>query len=322
MVILVGGMAVFLAFAGLVVDGGSAFLNRREAQNTSDLAALAGTKIIADHYTKGGRSDSQVYAAIAGIASDNDCTAGGGTPCTWTAQYIRPSGSSEVPLGAVGGGSIPSGAQGVLVSVERNPSTFFLSLVGRSTWEVDTDAVGLVAAATGLPPGQVLPIGIDPINDNFQPGGIYNLTQEKDAPGNFSFLSWTGSNDAGSLANSLCNPDNPQITFPTWVDGDPGKSNSSGVRACIDQWIAQGTTMLVPLWDEVRGTGNNVEYRLVGIAAFILLDYEQQAVDNLTGRFVEYYGLPSIGANYGGPPCDPEADGCDAGEVTFMGLSR
>ena len=43
------------------------------------------------------------------------------------------------------------------------------------------------------------------------------------------------------------------------MDGDPGKSNSSGVRACVDKWIAEGTTKLIPLWDEVRGTGNNVD---------------------------------------------------------------
>lgn len=72
----------------------------------------------------------------------------------------------------------------------------------------------------------------------------------------------------------------------------------------------------------MSGAGNSVEYRVVGIAAFILLGYDNQAVDNLMGRFVEYYAVPSIGANYGGPPCDPEADGCDVGQVTFMGLSR
>ena len=176
-----------------------------------------------------------------------------------------------------------------------------------------------------VPPGQLLPIGIDPPNIDFQPGGIYNLTQEGlDAPGNFSFLSWDGDNSAPSLAYSLCNPDNEAFTLPVWMDGDPGKSNSKGVRACIDKWIADGTTMLIPLWDEVRGTGNNVEYHLTGIAAFVLTGYDQQAVDNLTGRFVEYYQLPTIPGSYGGPPCRPsEADLPEcASAAVFMGLSR
>lgn len=40
-----------------------------------------------------------------------------------------------------------------------------------------------------VPPGQLLPIGIDPPNIAFVPGGVYDLTQEGlDAPGNFSWL--------------------------------------------------------------------------------------------------------------------------------------
>jgi len=324
--LLAAGMIVLLLMAGLVVDGGNAFLNRREAQNTSDLAALAGTKVISDHYTDGGRSDSQVNAAISEIASRNGCGAGSATLCTWSATYIRPSGDSEVQLGSVGSGSIPTGAQGVLVTVNRQPQTFFLGLVDQDVWDIEAEAVALTARIVKLvPPGQLLPIGIDPPNIDFQPGGIYNLTQERhDAPGNFSFLSWDGDNSAPSLAYSLCNPDNEAFTLPVWMDGDPGKSNSSGVRACINKWIADGTTMLIPLWDEVRGTGNNVEYHLTGIAAFVLTGYGQQAVDNLTGRFVEYYQLPTIPGSYGGPPCRPsEADLPEcASAAVFMGLSR
>jgi len=311
--------------AGLVVDGGNAFLNRREAQNTSDLAALAGTKVISDHYTDGGRSDSQVNAAISEIASRNGCGAGSATLCTWSATYVRPSGDSEVQLGRVGSGSIPTGAQGVLVTVDRQPDTFFLNLIDQDSWDVNAEAVALVARVVDqVPPGQLLPIGIDPPNIAFVPGGVYDLTQEGlAAPGNFSWLSWDGDNSAGALAYSLCNPDNNAFTLPYWMDGDPGKSNSSGVRACVNKWIAEGTTKLIPLWDKVRGTGNNVEYHLTGIAAFVLLDYDQQAVDNLRGRFVEYYQLPTIPSSYGGPPCprDSNLPECE-GAAVFMGLTR
>ncbi len=170
--LLAAGMIVLLLMAGLVVDGGNAFLNRREAQNTSDLAALAGTKVISDHYTDGGRSDSQVNAAISEIASRNGCGAGSATLCTWSATYIRPSGDSEVQLGSVGSESIPTGAQGVLVTVNRQPQTFFLSLVDQDVWDIEAEAVALTARIVKLvPPGQLLPIGIDPPNIDFQPGG-------------------------------------------------------------------------------------------------------------------------------------------------------
>jgi uncharacterized membrane protein len=164
-------MTVLLLMAGLVVDGGNAFLNRRSAQNTSDLAALAGTKVISDHYTDGGRSDSQVNAAISEIATRNGCGAGSATLCTWTAQYIRPSGNSEVQLGRVGSGSIPTGAQGVLVTVNRQPHTFFLGLIDQDVWDIDAEAVALTARIVKLvPPGQLLPIGIDPPNSTSSRG--------------------------------------------------------------------------------------------------------------------------------------------------------
>ncbi len=53
LVLFAGGLAVFLILIGLVIDGGMAFLSRRDAQNTADLAALAGTKVVADLYVKG-----------------------------------------------------------------------------------------------------------------------------------------------------------------------------------------------------------------------------------------------------------------------------
>ena len=125
--------------------------------------------------------------------------------------YVRPASSGgEVELGtASDGGGIPASAQGVLIRVHRTPSTFFLNLIARPQWEVDTEAAGLTANAGGLPPSQVLPIGADAPNDHFDPNGVYELTAGKDAPGNFSWLSWNGSNSAGTLANSLCDPNNP-----------------------------------------------------------------------------------------------------------------
>ena len=328
LIVFVGGLTTVVAMNGLVVDGGIAFVNRREAQNTADLAALAATRVIADHYRGTAKSGSDVYAALASNSGRNGCVGDGDTPCSWTARYIRQSGSTEQDLGPVQlGGSIPSGAQGVAVSVERNPDTFFLSLVGRERWDIGAQSAGLTARVTGLPPGQVLPIGVDPPNTNFQAGSVYQLTAGKDAPGNFSFLSWTGSNDAGNLAESLCNPNNPAISFPAWISGDPGKSNSHehadqpGVRKCIDKWIDNKATVLIPLWREIRGQGNSVEYEITGLAAFVLLDRGQPAIDSLVARFVEYYPLPTVPGNYGGPPCEPGSGGCED-QVTFVGVLR
>lgn len=315
-VIFAGGLVAMLLAVGLVIDGGMAFVNRREGQNVADLAAIAGTKMVADHYTDGGRSGAQVYGAIHATVTDNGCVPSGSTNCTWTAEYVRPQGNTEVSLGAVlNGGSVPSTAQGVRVSVTRLPETFFLRLAGRDSWEVVTRATALTAELDGLPPSGVLPIAIDPPNHNFTPGQVYNLTAGKDGPGNFSFLSWGGTNDAPSLADSICNPDNPELSFPAWVVGDPGKTNSSLVRDCLSTWEQNGGTVLIPTWERVRGQGNNFEFRITGLAAVVLLAHDSPAVDSITARFVEYYPLPNIQAGWGGPP--------SAGsQVYFLGLIR
>ena len=317
--IFAGGLVTLLLATGLVIDGGMAFLNRREAQNVADLAALAGTKMVADHYTDGGRTGAQVYAAVETTATDNGCAPGGSTSCTWTAQYVRPIGGGEATVAPVlNGGGVPAGAQGVRVTVTRLPGTFFLRVIGRDSWQVETRATALTARLGGLPPGGVLPIAIDPPNANFTPGETYNLTVGKDGPGNFSWLSWGGSNDANTLADSICNPNNPALSFPAWVAGDPGKTNAGGtnrVRDCVDSWIRNSATVLIPTWERVRGQGNNFEFRITGLAAVVLTARGQPAIDNITARFVEYYPLPGIEAGYGGPPVP--GDG-----VYFVGLVR
>ena len=64
LVIVAGGLVILLLAVGLVIDTGLSFVVRRDAQNVGDLASLAGTKVVADHYTDGGRTGAQVYAAV------------------------------------------------------------------------------------------------------------------------------------------------------------------------------------------------------------------------------------------------------------------
>jgi hypothetical protein len=319
--IFTGALTVLVISVGLVVDGGVAFFDRRDGQNTADLATLAGTRVIADFHTKGDGGGEDVYGAIADVSRANGCRPDGETHCQWRGYYIKPGSDGMVRIAPVqNAGSIPNDAQGVEVEVHREPSTFLLTIVGQDKWDVDTVAAGLTARSTGLPPGQVLPIGVDPPHD-FKKNGVYELTAGMDAPGNFSWLSWDGANDSNTLARSLCDPDNPEMTFPAWLAGDPGKTNSNAVRACVDKWIEKGTTVLIPLWDEVEQQGNSVRFRIRGLAAFVLLDHSQPYIDSITARFVEYYPLPTITSRYGGPPCTPGSDGC-GDQAVFVGLVR
>ena len=90
---------------------------------------------------------------------------------------------------------------------------------------------------------------------------IFNGTQ----PGNFGWLTWAGSPDEPTLAQSLAvpgncstyiNPSDPtdhDVSVGDWVRGKPGVSNSSTVRDALDN--LEDYEIVVPVWDQVRGDG-------------------------------------------------------------------
>jgi Flp pilus assembly protein TadG len=301
LVIVAGGLVILLLAVGLVIDTGLSFVVRRDVQNVGDLASLAGTKVVADHYVDGGRTGAQVFAAVQASAVDNGCT---GT-CTWAAEYVAApptQGASEPVLGpVVNGGTIPVTTQGVRVTVDRPSPTQFMKLIGINEVPVETHATALTARLPTLPAGVLLPVAMSPPT-NMVPGDVYNITDGMDGPGNFGWLSWTGDNAANILSSSVCNPDNPEITVPLYVPGNPGKKNRADLRDCLNEYIEQGTTLLIPIWDGTHpGNGNNAQYRIIGFAAMVLSHISQPAVDNIQGAFIEFYPLPTVPAGFHPP---------------------
>lgn len=359
LVIVAGGFIGLAAIAALVLEGGTIMLNRRDAQNASDLAAVAGTRIVALNYTSGTPRDrAAVYDAVEASVGDNGCAGAAGTPCSWEAEFV---GAGLVDLGSVRprqpGVGLPGGTLGVKVAVTRQPGALFGRVLGFNSWNVSTEGTALAAKPSQYPAGAMLPIALcgwfDPANANvcaqastspapgnfidFQAGQIYDLTDGKDAPGGFGWLSWDGSNSAGALANAICTPSNTAFsldspydspgsyggyigtnpaTGETWFPIDPGKSNKNTVRSCLDGWIASGATVLIPIYDLVTGNGNNAAYHITGVAAFVLTSREQPAVDNIQGYFVDYYPYADVPGGLGTQPPGP-------GDIsTFIGLVK
>ena len=310
--IFAGGFIGLVILVGLVIDGGFAFVNRREAQNIADTAALSGTKAIADSYTEATKLSNQIYDVIEdNVVNGNGCSPTDATACTWEGQYVD---RNEAELGAVAdsASSLPAGTQGGHVTVTRNPRTFFFGVFGVNDWDISAAATAITAKIQGLPLGQLLPIATNPPQP-FQPGYEYTLTEvaggngqgqsPEFGPGNFGWLAWFDTNDPNALAYSLCNPNNPEFALPHSFPGDPGASNSGDVRACLDMWIASGTPVLIPI---VSGcdpcNGEHASFTIIGIATFILTSYDGQgpAINSITGRFVENFVLPPSGLVPGG----------------------
>jgi Flp pilus assembly protein TadG len=313
------GMFVFVALVGLVIDTGVAFRERRNLQNAADLSAMAGTKVIADHYLDGGRTGTQVYDAIDDSLEANGCDA----DCTWTAVYVRPDPAvtgSELDLGDVtAGGAIPANTQGVRVTTESDPETFFMRAVGFPTIHVETPATAMTSSLLNEAPANVL-LPIAAFDSEYEVGVEYELTAGEEGPGNFGWLDWDGgSPNTPELANSICNPDNPAMTFAVWIDGSTGMKNGNDVRDCLTSWL--GVTVLIPIWGQTNDAGgNNLHYEIITLAAFTLTDFDQHA-NKVNGYFVEFYALPSVPAGYGRPPCLPTEPTCNT-RTNFIGLTR
>ena len=314
LVIFAGGLVTLLLLAALVLDGGNVFLQRREGQNTADLQALAGAKALADHYTKPSSdlppppaNSHDIFNRLSIAAQANDCATGDPTNCTWSARFV---GAAKVDLGAVvdDSSAIPNGALGVRVSVQRHPHTYLLGVLGQSTWDIGASAVAVTARTTAASTGQLLPIALDGLDDagnliKFQEGQVYDITDGKDGPGSFAWLSWLGSPSAPTLETSCETPDNPAFPFPTNVPASKGKSNK--VKDCIQNWIDKGSTVLIPIYDPNQSDPKTF-YKVIGMAAFVLTSTSgNPVIKNIQGYFVATYPVSSVPAGGTATPPAP-----------------
>jgi Flp pilus assembly protein TadG len=318
--IVAGGVIALLLLAGLVLDGGIVFVNRRDAQNAADLMAMAATKYVADVHTNTAQVDPAItstWTALTATAEENDCDAAGNVPCTWLAWFVQGGSDGPVDIAPVtAAAGVPANALGVRVEVNRRPPAFIASLADIDTWNVTTEATAVAEQPSTAPAGVLLPIGMRDDPNGYEPGQEYDLTEGTNAPGNFGWLTWNGDPNTPTLETSLCAPNNPEMALPIDIDGAPGKHNSSGVRACLQEWMTTGQTVLIPIFDTVSGQGSNTEYHVIAVAAFVITGYSQPAVDLIQGHFVGIYNVNPVPAGVGAAPPQP-------GDTSyFLGLVR
>jgi hypothetical protein len=153
LVIMVFGMVVLLIIAGLAIDGGTVFMERRHAQNAADAAALAGARKLAEAVCgEAGADDAAILAQVIEFVAINRVN---DPENSVRADYVD--GDTTV-LGPVGNGIIPIGATGISATVGIERSTYFMSLIG-----IDTSAASAYALAMTGPPlaaGGLRPFGI------------------------------------------------------------------------------------------------------------------------------------------------------------------
>jgi hypothetical protein len=165
-VLLAWGMVALITIVGLAIDGGYAYVQRRTAQNATDLASLAGANQIA--LALGGPTalhDCDVRKAI-----DRTLAVNGGRPISGVTygteagpQYVSGSGSIVQPIGYDAACSAPiptAAAVGVQVGATRRWHTFFLGLIGQSEWTASAVSNARTGYLSSPPDGSLFPVAL------------------------------------------------------------------------------------------------------------------------------------------------------------------
>jgi hypothetical protein len=291
-------ITLILLVVGLVVDGGNALVQRRNAQNASDFAALAGARVVAEKIggdTVNG-TDSNVRAAI-----DRSIAVNKGAPLTYGSpngpQYVTSSGAT---VGFLGDSStIPTGAVGVKLGTSRVFHPFFLGIIGMSTWTTSASATAKGGYSAGAPPGPVFPMGIaQAFFDGRQPcaGDISatvgdlcypaHLTAGSlNVPGGFGWLKFGCSGyGLGQGSSGGCTTSKPFLQDEIGPPGNsygcctaiglPGSPDFIGslpgnkASADCNYYITNHSMLTVAVWDSAGGTGSNAYYHVVGYTGF------------------------------------------------------
>jgi hypothetical protein len=117
--------------------------------------------------------------------------------------------------------------------------------------------------------------------------------------GNFGWLSWTGDPGEPTLVDSLTQPGdvetykNPAdvndhiLASDKWAQGRPGVANGKHVRSALN--ALKNVPITVPVWDTVTGSGNNVQYHIVGFATVKITDYQLPQQNRISCVFLGYY---------------------------------
>lgn len=173
-----GILIPLVLLVGLAVDGGYAYVQRRAAQNGSDLASLAGANQIAVSLGDVGAGlaalhDCDVRTAIEGVLKANGAqpilaaSDGSGSPFyggTSGPQYVSGAGAivSPVTYDSSCANTIPSTAMGVQVGASRKWHTFFIGIApGLSSWTASATSTARTGYLSTPPAGSVFPMGLD-----------------------------------------------------------------------------------------------------------------------------------------------------------------
>lgn len=324
-------IVVLFGLVGLSVDVGHTYAEQRSVVRSANAAALAGM----DALIGGADQDQKVAEAIKQSLNSNgikvaDPTSAENAPDARTVRtlYMDPAGNPLATCNIGQCGAIPQGVSYIQVDVKGTVDTYFARVVGRPTLPVGATAW----AARCLPVNSVFPIAVQsgdldangfkkPTDPTIPWGNDYSdkyyknktwmrvyLKDNGSAPGNFSFLNWTGdpgSGNEGTLQAALTGDGtlskgfneapwaDPKTTAPAnyplaphvlsigdWIYGNSGLSWSTDVRNALQTLANKRAVVILPIIDNYAGNGNNSAFHLQRLGAFYINGISKQGGAN------------------------------------------
>jgi Flp pilus assembly protein TadG len=288
------GIVVIIAMVGLVLDGGSAFAQRRFEQTAADLASVAGANAYMNEPGSVAQKTAAARSAAVAAAARNGYSDG----------VDRADVAVAVEL-------LSSGARVVVDITDPHPNSF-ARVVGQDEWDVSVTAAataGLIDTAAGAAPWLM---HIDAFNPDGSPKyGIGNPQNFGEINGDFPVgpldIAWTDFNGSNNVnANEVreiiegANVVTATILFDQYV-GQHNNGNMTALYPVIDANLV-GRDLPVPVVGPCAGGVPSAGGCFKGWAIFHVTGATGGSSKHITGYFTSTFvsGPLSVGA------CTPE----------------
>ena len=262
LVLVALAMLLLVAIVGLAIDGGSMLGQRRQAQNASDGAALAGTRVMLEYYTEmirnnpvndvdyGHSYELEIKRAIESYAAQNGVLTStlqtffvnddkqivtvnrgierGGQPCGVN--------QARGPCQVGENGVVPwtLGAKGIDVRGTAQTDSFFMRVFGWDKVTAGASATAFMGVGAMIDNVRLVPIGLFTSTldlENIREGQRYLLIDAdlETGSGNWGWVDYTGNGtNRPVVAAWLTCGYNPSVTQATWPAWCPDSSGVDG----------------------------------------------------------------------------------------------
>jgi hypothetical protein len=279
-------LVAIVAMTGLVIDGGSTFVQRRDMQNVADAAAMAGAYDYVNN-----TSDSAATAAAKANAAANGFTEG------VDGVVI------DVAITHLTGGTT------VEVSIGKPHENHFAGVVGLSSWDVSTTATSITGAPNTAYGAAPLIFNDDAFGANNTPNQVNTWYNEpgsghQDVPQGASQFNWTvyctangnpcnaNTNDVRELITGTNDNGSPPIIVG---ETDIGPLNSGAHTALFSDMAAYvGSAFPVAIVDD-SGV-------FQGVAMFYLTGSVGGSTKAISGYFLDSYAGTQLRINPNSAP--------------------